>query len=241
MRSAVTSAEVSRRSVSPVWRTVCTWARRSTDISTRSFSTSISRVLSRPSCSRTGAISSAVALSRPSWAASAVAPCRSSVSLRDDLEVVEQRLPVGRDLLGPGDGRVALGDRAGHLRGDRGRLGLGRRRLAAGVGHARAGLGDAGLGLGHVGAGLPELGAGVGRLRARGRGLGPGVGRSGLGLGHLGARGRQGRLGARVGRVAVGTGEATADQHPGDDAHEQRHDQQQERDRVHGHEHAGAH
>ena len=47
LRSAVTSAAVSRRNASPVSFTSATWLRRSVLIDARSFSTSVSRLLNR--------------------------------------------------------------------------------------------------------------------------------------------------------------------------------------------------
>ena len=81
LRKAVTRVAVSLRNVSPVSCTARTWERRSVAIATRSFSTSPSRLSKRSKPSRTGVISSSVALSRASACASAARDCRSSVSV----------------------------------------------------------------------------------------------------------------------------------------------------------------
>ena len=85
LRSAVTSAAVSRRRVSPVCCTWLTCTRSSADIAARSFSTSVSRAPNRSRLSRTGTISCSVALSRTSAWASAALPCRSRVSVDSTL------------------------------------------------------------------------------------------------------------------------------------------------------------
>jgi hypothetical protein len=102
------------------------------------------------------------------------------------LELVQHRLPVGGDLVGPLQGGVPLRHGPGHGGRHLGRLGLSGGRLGPGLGHVGpepcdllARLGRLGLRRGRLGAGLGDQGLGV-------RELGPGVGEVSVGLGGVG-------------------------------------------------------